>query len=371
MHKFILLGVLPAIAMARPGSSPFFFRRTEYKTCEELGMQDCGGCIPLDHTCCPQEVGGCPADMRCVVTDNGNDGCCPDDFVCTGDGSVISTTFSPAPTTSLSLDTPEASATTVAEVDTSSSAEQAPTLTATDSASAPTEEPQSTEDADAGQSSTSEAAAFTSETAAPTGEAAASTSETGASTSEDASRDSTSTAASDATTTSAASYSISTVYTTTTKTITSCAASSPCQSGTGASSIVLVTETVSVSTTLCPIPTTKDQDKHTTSLLPIIKPSITCPGHNEVCHPIVSTGVPTYSSGLNLPTTTGVPQSEYSSGLNLPTTTGIAQSEYSSGLNLPTTTSTQAVVTAGAARAGVAVGMGAMVVGFGVVQGVF
>lgn len=366
MHKFILLGVLPAIAMARPGSSPFFFRRTEYegKTCKELGMQDCGGCIPLDHTCCPQEVGGCPADMRCVVTDNGQDGCCPDDFVCTGDGSVISTTFSPAPTTSLSLDIPETPATTAAEVDTSSSAEQAPTPTAT-------EELQSTEDADAGQSSTSEAAAPTSEAAAPTSEVAASTSEAGASTSEGASGDSTSTAASDVTTTSAASYSISTVYTTTIKTITSCAASSPCQSGTGASSIVLVTEIVSVSTTLCPIPTTKDEDKHTTSLLPIIKPSIVCPGHNEVCHPIVSTGVPTYSSELSLPTTTAVAQSEYTGELDLPTTTGIAPSEYSGELNLPTTTSTQAVVTAGAARAGVAVGMGAVMVGFGVVQGVF
>jgi hypothetical protein len=49
MQKFILLGLLPAIAMARPGSSPFLLRRTEYEgtSCEELGMQDCGGCIPL------------------------------------------------------------------------------------------------------------------------------------------------------------------------------------------------------------------------------------------------------------------------------------------------------------------------------------
>ncbi|KFY32627.1 hypothetical protein V494_07857, partial [Pseudogymnoascus sp. VKM F-4513 (FW-928)] len=47
----------------------------------------CGAlCVPEGYTCCPDKLGGCPADKECVKGDNGVYGCCEMGGKCTGDG---------------------------------------------------------------------------------------------------------------------------------------------------------------------------------------------------------------------------------------------------------------------------------------------
>lgn len=377
MHKLIVLGVLPAIALASPA---FPFRRTDYeaKSCAELGLKQCGtGCIQLDYTCCPAETGGCPPGNHCVLGDDKQPGCCLDDYVCTGNGGVVSTTFSLTSTAAVSETVAPEATTTTTEADVSSTSEE-PVASTTETAASTTEgaasttavEAQSSTSADAAQSSTTEAASAT-----ETSTSAASTSATVSDTA------STGTTASDTTTNpSTTAFTTSTVYTTTTKTITSCPASHPCHSGTGLPPVTVITETIAVSTTICPVvespplplptttttTTTPATPHSTTILIPIAAPTVHCPGHGSACHSVVTIGtstttvkaVPIVPATTTTTTTTSVPAATRSA-----TGTGAYRTA------TPSASATGRVVTAGAAghgphaaaRAGM--GMAAGVVG--------
>ncbi|KAK4034694.1 hypothetical protein C8A01DRAFT_38853 [Parachaetomium inaequale] len=350
MHKLILLGLLPAAALAGRASSPFLLRRTdstEAQTCEELGMQDCGGCIPLDYSCCPAKLGGCAADMVCVIADDGQDGCCPDGYTCTGNGGVTSTTFAPKPTATATGngDLPMYSEVPGPTLDPPSPTDEPTSSASTEEAPTPTP-PQ-----DAAQPSTT-GPASSSETASEKPTVSTTLSESAS--------DSTSATASSATTSSTGSLPPFPANSTTTPPY-----------GTGTGSVIVVTETIAVSTTICPpvvespplpTPTTTIIDINpqgaatTTVVAPVIKPGVVCPGHGEACHPVIVDDGDT-GSAIPIPShTTGVYHQIGSTG------TG--------GVTRPSKTG-QAVVTAGASskmvggvRAAVVVGVAGVVAGY-------
>ncbi|KAK3997809.1 hypothetical protein QBC44DRAFT_314491 [Cladorrhinum sp. PSN332] len=113
MKSFLLLGALPVLALAAQSHPSYLFRRTDDNyaeigdtTCDDNGLQTCGdGCIPLDYTCCEDKKGGCRAGQYCSLGDNGDYGCCEVGEVCSGDGGAsTSTIFNDGPTSTWDTD---------------------------------------------------------------------------------------------------------------------------------------------------------------------------------------------------------------------------------------------------------------------------
>ncbi|KAK4120656.1 hypothetical protein N657DRAFT_674076 [Parathielavia appendiculata] len=263
------------------------------ETCEELGLQQCGtGCIALDYTCCPSKTGDRPRDKHCVVGDDGKDGWCKNGYV--------------APTTAVTTSAEEAQSSTSTEESKSSTSPQISSPSTTTTSASPTEA-------------------------------------TSVSTSTNAST--------------IASYSASTIYITTTITIIPCPAShsSSCSPDTSSPHITVITETLTISTTLCPIvefpplptPTTNHPLPSTITLLePVVTPDVVCPGEGKGwCHPVThshshtqSTAVTALTQGTGYGTSSSV-----RAGATYPTTTA-------RGNDTVTATATKGIVTSGAAR---------------------
>ncbi|EAQ90466.1 predicted protein [Chaetomium globosum CBS 148.51] len=422
MQKFILLGLLPSLALAGRISSPFVLRRTDggggydEESCEDLGMQDCGGCIPLDYTCCPAQTGGCPPDQRCVVGDDGEDGCCPEGYTCTGNGGVSSTTFSLTTSTSTSAVVEEPSPTPTGGANEETppdygeipgptlvdpNPEETPTPTP-EPTPEPSPEPTSSEEAETTETTSTPTSSPEAESSTTTEDAAESTTteSASASASETASEEATSTTASeDASSTSAAAstisttttvaptlsasstlsfsngtfttasttaYTTSTVYTTTTRTITSCPPSHPCQSGT------VVTETIAVSTTICPVvenpplPTPTNTpatiinggDSTTTTVAPVNTPVVVCPGNGQACSPV--------DNDNNGGDSDNETPSASSSSVATPPSYTHGGAHPTGSVPKPPMTTGHVPVTAGAARVGQAVSGVVVVLGFAV-----
>ncbi|OCL12437.1 hypothetical protein AOQ84DRAFT_275388, partial [Glonium stellatum] len=49
------------------------------------------GCIEATWTCCADRTGGCSPSEYCSLGDNGEYGCCPNDEICDGPGSAVTT----------------------------------------------------------------------------------------------------------------------------------------------------------------------------------------------------------------------------------------------------------------------------------------
>ncbi|KAK4167003.1 hypothetical protein QBC43DRAFT_298176 [Cladorrhinum sp. PSN259] len=414
MKKFLVLGALPVLALAAQSRPSYLFRRTDDNyaeigdhTCEGYGLQQCGdGCIPLSYECCPDLKGGCPATDYCSLGDNGDYGCCEDGEMCSGDGGAsTSTIVGETATSTWDTDyTPSASPTDTGSVKPSPTPTPTPTPSESPAASeypagtespseSPTETPSASPSSDgypAGTESPTSTGGYPAGTESPTStggypagtESPTSTGGYPAGTESPTSTGgypigtesptdtgypigTASSSGSPDTITQPTGYptaspsseetefTTSTIFSTTLVTVTSCA---PTITKCPAHSTRVITKTIAISTTICPVtptstptPAHSHSEAHTHSgkapIKPAVKPTYLCGSEGNKC----PSGVTTKTRSLGTGTI----------GTIVPAPTGPAGY---TGVYYPPSTTSRAAVTGAAAR-DVGSGLGILVGG--------